>query len=215
MTVTVPLSMTPEQGGTFPPAAPNDDPLTLPPPRAVFGDPLSTALRNRRSLRSFDTARDLSLQQLSELLWCACGVNRTETGGRTVPSWRDAREVEVFVATRAGVWRYDPVPNWLSLHLRTDVRPLTSTPDLVAGAPLELIYVGHRDHLTNLPREDQYRIASTDTGFIAANIYLYCASEGLATVLRTSFDHSPLTRALRLDRGEFVTFVQSVGYPAA
>ncbi|HEX2943832.1 MAG TPA: SagB/ThcOx family dehydrogenase [Rhodopila sp.] len=215
MSVPTPASVPPGSGTTFPPTAPSDGPLPLPSPRSAFGQSLSTALRNRHSVRTFDTARNIPLQQLSELLWCACGVNRPDSGGRTAPSWRDAREVEIFISAKPGVWRYDAVANQLLPHLKSDIRPLTATPDLVAGAPIELIYVGHRDHLASLPREDQYRVASTDSGFIAENIYLYCASEGLATVFRTSFDHSPLVRALRLDHRAFVTFVQSVGYPAA
>jgi len=70
-------------------------------------------------------------------------------------------------------------------------------------------------HLANLSVDEQYRVASADSGFIGQNVYLYCASEGLGTVFRTSFDHSPLARALQLGNTQFITFVQTVGYPGA
>jgi nitroreductase len=189
------------------------DPILLPKPRADFGVSLAKALSDRRSVREFDAARTLSPQHLSELLWCGYGVNRNATGNRTAPSWRDAHEIAIFVAMEGGVWQYDPDSHRLVPHLAGDIRRATGIQDFVATAPLDLIYVCERDHLVGLSPNEQYRVASADTGFIGQNVYLYCASEGLATVFRTSFDHSPLARALRLGDAQFVTFVQSVGYP--
>jgi nitroreductase len=190
-------------------------PLALPKPRADFGVSLAKALSSRRSTREFDGMRKLSLQNLSELLWCAYGVTRNVTSARTAPSWRHANEIEIFAAMDGGVWRYDPVSHHLLPHLSGDVRLATGVQDFVAVAPLELIYVAERNYLVGLSPGDQSRVASADTGFIGQNVYLYCASEGLATVFRTSFDHLPLERALRLSHTQFITFVQTVGYPEA
>ena len=64
------------------------------------------------------------------------------------------------------------------------------------------------------PRRDEKRFwAFTDTGFIGQNVYLFCASEGLATVFRASFDRSRLGKTLQLPDTKFITCVQTVGYP--
>jgi nitroreductase len=191
------------------------DPIALPRPRDDFGVSLATALSSRRSTREFDTTRKLPKLVLAELLWCANGVNRPGTNERTVPSWRNACEIEIFVATHDAVWRYEPAANRLLAHCAGDLRTATGFQRFVATEPIELIYVASRTHLTGLSLAEQHRIASADAGFIGQNVYLYCASEGLATVFRTSFDHAPLARALRLDRTQFVTFVQSDAYPKA
>lgn len=57
--------------------------------------------------------------------------------------------------------------------------------------------------------------ASVDAAFIGQNVYLYCASEGLASVFRAAIDYPALTRALQLPEEQFVTFAQTVGYPGA
>jgi nitroreductase len=61
--------------------------------------------------------------------------------------------------------------------------------------------------------EERQLLASVDTGFIGQNVYLFCASEGLATVFRGSVDHPKLKRTLKLPNQQFVTFAQTVGYP--
>jgi nitroreductase len=187
--------------------------IALPARRTDFGVSLAQALSDRRSAKEFDATRKLSPQHLSELLWCAYGVNRPATCDRTAPSWRHSCEVEIFAAMEDGVWRYDPISHQLLPHLTEDIRAATGIQDFVATAPLELIFVCERDHLIGLSSDEQYRVASADTGFIGQNVYLYCASEGLATVFRTAFDHMPLARALHLNHSQLVTFVQTVGYP--
>ena len=111
-------------------------PIALPPPRADFGKSLAQALKLRRSIREYDP-RPLPPQVLSELLWSAYGVNRPATADRTAPSWRHARETEIYAATADGVWRYDPIKHVLVPHLAGDVRAQTGVQDFVGTAPLE------------------------------------------------------------------------------
>ncbi len=189
-------------------------PIVLPPPRQDFGVSLAKALWARRSTRAFDPARKLSPQTLSELLWCAYGVNRPGTADRTAPSWRHACETDIFAAMEDGVWRYEPVSHRLLPHLARDVRAETGTQAFAGRAPLDLIYVSNRSHLAHVSPEEQYRLASTDAGFIGQNVYLYCASEGLATAFHASYDPGLLARSMRLRWTQFfITFVQTVGYP--
>jgi len=196
-------------------AQPAPSPIALPPPRTDFGGSLAQALRMRRSTRAFDTARALPPQILSELLWCAYGVNRPESADRTAPSWRHARETEIFAAMADGVWRYDPIAHRLLPHLPRDLRGATGVQDFVGTAPLDLVYVSNADHLGDISDIERHRVASADIGFIGQNVYLYCAAQGLATVFRGSLDTETLGRLLRLGPNQFVMFAQTVGYPKA
>ena len=82
----------------------------------------------------------------------------------------------------------------------------------MATAPLNLIYVAHGERMTDVSPEDRRLYASVDAGFIGQNVYLFCASEGLATVFRGAVDYTKLARTLRLPDQQFVTFAQTVGY---
>jgi len=189
-------------------------PIDLPSPRADFGTSLAHALKLRRSTREF-APRPLPPQVLSELLWSAYGINRPATADRTAPSWRHARETDILAVLADGVWRYDPTAHRLVPLLAGDIRSQTGKQDFVGGAPLNLVYVSNAEHLTGAPREEQHRVAAADTGFIGQNVYLYCASEGLACVFRASLDQERLAHTLKLTETQFITFAQTVGYPKA
>jgi nitroreductase len=94
-----------------------------------------------------------------------------------------------------------------------DIRAATGLQDFVATAPLNLVYVAHGERMTDVSREDRRLYASVDAGFIGQNVYLFCASEGLASVFRGAVDYARLARTLDLPEGQFVTFAQTVGYP--
>jgi len=188
--------------------------LELPPARSQGGKPLIEALRLRRSTREY-AGRPLPLQVLSDLLWAAFGVNRPAIDGRTAPYWRHVMVIDVYVATADGVWIYEPKTHTLIPHMRSDIRAQTGLQDFVAVAPLNLVYVAHGERMGDIPDEDRRLYASVDTGFIGQNVYLFCASEGLATVFRGAVAYDKLARTLRLADGQFVTFAQTVGYPLA
>jgi len=94
-----------------------------------------------------------------------------------------------------------------------DIRAQTGRQDFVGTAPLNLVYVAHGERMTDVSPEDRRLYASVDTGFIGQNVYLFCASEGLATVFRGAVDYSALEKRLHLPDQQFVTFAQTVGYP--
>ena len=112
-----------------------------------------------------------------------------------------------------GVWLYYPQKHSLRRHLPVDIRAKTGLQDFVANAPLNLIYVAHGERMKDVPPNDRRLNASVDSGFIGQNVYLFCASEGLATVFRGAVDAAELGRALQLPAEQFVTFAQAVGYP--
>ncbi len=186
----------------------------LPAPRADGGKPLVQALKSRRSMREF-SERALPPQVLSDLLWAAFGVNRPQSGDRTAPSWRHALEIDIYAATAEGVWRFVPQRHSLAPVARADIRAKTGRQNFVAVAPLTLVYVADASRMFNVSRDEQRLWAFTDTGFIGQNVYLYCASEGLATVFRGTVDREEVGAALQLKPSQFVTCVQTVGYPRA
>jgi len=186
-------------------------PRALPPPRKDIGRALMSALAARHSTREY-SVRTLPEQVLSELLWAAYGVNRP-SGDRTAPYWRHIMVVDVYAATADGVWLYDPQRHALQPYLGGDIRALTGQQDFVATAPLNLIYVVHGERMTDVTAEERRLYGSVDAAFAGQNVYLYCASEGLATVFRGAVDTVKLGEALRLPAGQFVAFAQTVGYP--
>ena len=188
-------------------------PFALPPPRGEGGQPLIAALKLRRSIREYSD-RPLPPQILSDLLWAAFGVNRP-SGDRTAPYWRHVMVMDIYLAMAEGVWVYEPKAHALLPYMKEDIRPQTGLQDFVAAAPLNLVYVAHGERMTDISAEERRLYASVDTGFIGQNVYLFCASEGLATVFRGAVDTPKLARALHLPDQQFVTFAQTVGYPRA
>ena len=186
--------------------------VELPPPRTEGGKPFIQALRLRRSIREYSD-QPLPAQVLSDLLWAAFGINRPATGDRTAPYWRHVMVIDVYAAMADGVWFYDPKRHALNPHLRADIRAQTGTQDFVGTAPLNLIYVAHGERMQDISAEERRLYASVDTGFIGQNVYLFCASEGLATVFRGAVDYQKLANTMKLGAGQFVTFAQTVGYP--
>ena len=181
------------------------------PPRSEGGQPLTIALKRRRSTREY-SERPLAPQVLSDLLWAAFGVNRP-SGDRTAPYWRHVMVMDIYVAMADGVWLYEPKAHTLLPHMKDDIRAHTGLQDFVATAPLNLVYVAHGERMTDISAEDRRLFASVDAGFIGQNVYLFCASEGLATVFRASVDGAKLARLMQLPEQQFVTFAQTVGHP--
>ena len=185
----------------------------LPTPRETGGKPLMEVLKLRRSIRDY-ADRPLPPQVLSDLLWAAFGVNRP-SGDRTAPYWRHVMVIDVYASLADGVWLYDPKQHRLEQRLPADVRAQTGMQDFVATAPLNLVYVAHGERMQDISPEERRLYASVDAGFIGQNVYLFCASEGLASVFRGAVDTRKLASTMQLGEGQFVTFAQSVGYPRA
>ena len=187
--------------------------VRLPPPQTEGGKPLMQALKERHSAREF-SPEVLPPQMLSNLLWAAAGVNRPASGQRTVPSARDWREIDVYVATVEGMYRYDAKANALQPIVARDLRALTGVQDFVAMAPVNLVYVADFDRMEGAAAEQKEFYAATDAGFIAQNVYLFCASANLATVVRGSVERVALAKAMGLAPHQRIMLAQTVGYPA-
>jgi len=168
-------------------------------------------LNERKSAREFSPGA-LSPQQLSNLLWAAFGINRPD-GRRTAPSAMNWQEVEIYVASKDGVYLYDAKANALKPVLAGDVRASTGTQSFVTDAAVNLVYVSDLSKTGDPASAEAQMYSAADVGFIAQNVYLYCASEGLATVVRGSIDKPALAKILKLQPNQKIILAQSVGFP--
>ncbi len=185
--------------------------IALPAPQTDGGKPLMQALKERRSAREFAPER-LSPQVLSNLLWAANGENRPG-GQRTAPSAVNAQQVDIYVTTAEGSFLYQAKGHRLQPLGSEDIRKTTGSQAFVAGAPLNLVYVGDLSKLGNIAMEERVMWAAAGAGFISQNVYLYCASEGLATVVRGMVDRDALGKALKLRPDQRILLSQTIGYP--
>jgi nitroreductase len=186
--------------------------IQLRPPQMDGGRPLMAVLRDRMSSRSF-SPEALPVQVLSNLLWAAFGVNRPPSGGRTAPSASNSQEMDIYVAMAAGLFLYDAQAGLLKPVLPDDIRALTGRQSFVTEAPVNLIYVSDLSGMRRAAPANRDLYAAAHSGFISQNVYLFCASEGLATVVRASIDRPALAKAMRLRPEQKITLAQTVGYP--
>ena len=187
-------------------------PIQLPKPQLDIGRPLMQVLKDRSSSRSFSN-ENLPVQVLSNLLWAAFGVNRPDAGKHTAPSARNWQEVDIYVAMAEGLYLYDAKNHVLKPVLSGDIRSITGRQDFVKDAPVNLIYVADFAKTGDATKDDKEIYSAADTGFISQNVYLYCASDGLATVVRGSIDREALAKAMKLQPEQKIILAQTVGYP--
>jgi len=168
-------------------------------------------LKERKSTREFSDTK-ISERTLSDLLWAACGINRPD-GRRTAPSAMNRQEIDIYIITSEGAFLYDPKEHALKPVATGDLREQAGTQPFAKEAPVNLIYVADTAKMGGGSEESKVLYYGADTGFVAQNVYLYCASEGLATVVRASVDKAILGKALLLKPEQKIVLAQSVGYP--
>ena len=186
--------------------------IKLPAPNLNSGKSLMQSLQARKSSRDFSTKR-LPVEVLSNLLWAAGGINRPESGRRTAPSAVNWQEVDIYVAMADGLYLYNAKEHVLKPVIKQDIRELTGKQQFVKEAPINLIYVADYSRMGGASAEEKISYSAADTAFIAQNVYLYCASEGLATVVRGSIDKDALAKAMQLRDNQKIVLSQTIGYP--
>ncbi|MGA2623320.1 MAG: SagB/ThcOx family dehydrogenase [Bacteroidota bacterium] len=208
-------------------ASQNPLPIELPRPTHGRGTSVLKALRERKTIREISNGK-LPIQVLSNLLWAACGVNRKngpfEIPGRTAASASNSQEIDLYVAMEEGVYLYDAFHHRLVPVVAGDLRALAIGPgqaDSIAKAPVQLIYIVDVNKLSNTSGyqepglqdpEIQKSYYYVDTGLIAGNVYLFAASQGLASWFHNC-NKPGLTAKLKLRAEQRVLFGQTVGYP--
>jgi SagB-type dehydrogenase family enzyme len=184
--------------------------IELPIPHKTGGMPLMEALAKRATVRGFDT-KDISMQQISDLLWASFGVNRPD-GKRTAPSASNKQEIDVYVLLKKGAYLYDAENNKLDLITAEDLRSQAAD-QRFADAPIQLIFIADLSKRGESSDEGKLRTANIDCGYISQNTYLYCTSEGLATGARGSVNRDALISKLKLRTDQKILLAHSVGYP--
>ena len=190
--------------------------IKLPAPVKSGGAPLMDVLAARKSTRAFSN-KELSQQMISNLLWAASGINR-ENGKMTAPTACNWQEIEIYVFMKNGVFLYLPKENILKKCFDADMRAITGIQEFVKTAPVVLVYVADRSKMKGRDGKDADENAKdfyccTDTGFVSQNVYLFCVSEKLNTVVIGYLDRVGLEKALKLSNDKKVILSQPVGLP--
>ncbi len=187
-------------------------PVKLPAPSINMNYSLEKAFRERRSNRSFSD-KEISLQDLSNILWCANGINRPESGGRTYPSAMNKQDIEIYVFLENGAYYYDYKKNILQPVSAGDFRARLGSQAYVATAPLNLIYVSDISKLSFERDKDMKLLtAGIDAGHCSQNVYLYCSAAGIGSVVRTSVDRKVIGSILKLKGGSMAIMGHTIGY---
>lgn len=171
----------------------------LPAPQKTGGMPLMEAINARQSGRTYNPEHKIDEQTLSNILWVAWGMN--DRGTRTIATARNLQNMELYVLTEAGTWRYDGPKNCLVKVNDKNLIPLCDKQAFVTKAPLHLLYVAKPEGW-----------GAGHVGSAYQNVYLYAASEGLQTVIRGMIDSDALTEALELTDGRKAMLHQTIGY---
>ena len=184
--------------------------ITLPKPQTDGGKPLMQALKERATNRSIDS-KELPAQVLSNLLWATNGQNRPD-GRRTAPTASNCQEIEIYVFLSTGIYFYEPASHSLTLKKSGDFRKESNTQGIVGG--VNFVFVadyGKMGRYDNNPANKEF-YSATDVGYVSQNAYLFCASEGLATVVQGLIDREKLVKLLGITNGK-VLLGQAIGYP--
>jgi nitroreductase len=202
-------------------------PISLPAPERKGGKTVLEALQHRQTNREIGS-KELPLQVLSNLLWAAFGVNRAKAAfhkpGRTAPSASNSQEIDLYVALKDGLYLYEAIPHRLVPISTGDFRMLSCSrraASFTGNAPVNIFFVADLSRYDLGPQQPDPSIGDaevqksyyyTDTGFIAQNIYLFAASEGLATWFHNC-DTARIKEAFNLRPHQRILFAQTVGYP--
>ena len=185
-------------------------PVNLPAPDTKLMDKsLGDVLMQRRSCRSYDATRTLTPEQLSTLLWAACGVSDKASGKITAPSAVNMQDIKVYVCRKDGAWLYDAKANTLTKVSDKDLREAIAGRQAFAkAAPVSLILVSTKDS----DRAPNDKFGAMDAGYVSQNIYLACTALGLKTVARATMDFDVLKRELNLAETSYLELNHPVGY---
>ena len=188
-------------------------PIKLNAPDKTRGSAVMKSLADRHSERNF-SEKKLSLKDLSDLLWAACGINR-EDGKTTAPSAMNRQDIAVYVIMEEGAYLYAPKTQELQPIAAGDFRPLVAGGQgAVAKAPVCLLIVSDLSKLGDPNNEGTRQTGSVDGGIVSQNISLFCAGVGLATVPRGTMNKAELVKALKISPTQMMVLNHPVGYPA-
>lgn len=186
--------------------------IILNPPDLKRGLPVMEALSLRASASEFN-GKKLSLQDLSDLLWAANGVNRKETGKRTAPSAMNSQDIDVYVINEEGAYLYDAVGNVLNPVADGDQRGLVAgSQEKFAKAAVILLMVSDISRFKSGDEPSKLSWAAMDAGIVSQNIAIFCAGTGMITRPRATMDFEKLRNVLHLKDSQHLMLNNPVSY---
>ncbi|MDR1341085.1 MAG: nitroreductase family protein [Prevotellaceae bacterium] len=187
-------------------------PIKLNAPNKERGVSIMKALDMRHSEREFSREK-LSLQDLSDLLWAANGINRPD-GRRTAATARNNQDIDVYAIMEDGAYIYDAKAHELKPVAKGDHRPLIAdTQTSVADAPVSLLIVSELSRFTGTDVESRKHWGALDAGIVSQNIMLFASGCGFATVPRAYMKKDELRKVLKLSETQEPMLNNPVGYP--
>ena len=181
----------------------------LPQPDMQLSVTLTEALQKRRSDREYNADRDITDQQLSQILWAACGVNRPDKKLLTIPTAINAQDIQVYVCRKDGVALYQPYDNTLKKVSSEDIRPLLAERQQnMKNAPVFLLIVSDQEKF----RHNAEVYGAMDAGYASQDICLMCAALGLKTVPRAMMNKEAVAKALGLCEKQILELNHPIGY---
>lgn len=189
-----------------------DKVIRLPKPNLNRNSEVMEAFANRHSTREY-AAKALTLNDLSDLLWAANGINRPEEGKRTAPSAMNKQDVDVYVVLPEATYLYDAKAHQLNLVAEGDHRgAVAGGQAFVKSAPVSLLLVSDLSCLGDAKNTHTQLMGAVDAGIVSQNISIFCSAAKLATVPRASMDTAKLKSVLKLTDTQLPLMNHPVGY---
>jgi nitroreductase len=184
----------------------SQDVIVLPPFEKNNPFPLERALMERKTTRSYDPGRNLSLPEISRLLWAAGGVNR-DNGRRTAPSALGRYPVELLAALPQGVYRYEPQPHRLVRVIADDIRNRIPVQGGFKQAGMIVLYAIDKEKVSG----KDLGWADLEIGSIGQNLFLEAAVLGLGSGIFANMHTADVTKTLGLKDSLVLRIAQAVG----
>ena len=186
------------------------EPIKLPKPTIKGGSSIMESFQNRRSGREY-SSKDLSIEDISNLLWAACGINSND-GRRTSPTARNCQEIDVYLIKKDGAYLYVPADDLLEPVYSGDLRSsVAAGQDFVNSSPISLVIVGNITKLGG-DNDRNIKLMWCDGGIVSQNINMFCAGHNFSTVTRATMDDKVLREALKLKDSQHLLLNNPIGY---
>jgi SagB-type dehydrogenase family enzyme len=192
--------------------------IKLPEPQKDLKFPLMKALEKRRTIRKWNDV-PISEQEISNLLWAACGITKSKYGNvkskRTAPSACNSQEIRVYAIMQKGVFLYNEEDHELIEITPKDIRDNIGTQKMMKSAPMGLVFVADLSRMKSpfLRSMEAKRFSAwVDTGYISQNVYLYCAASNLGTAVLSLVNRDKLHKLIGLKEDEKIVLTQVVGH---